>query len=890
MDELIASFMTTNFMPHGHCFLWLPGILWTTVIADVAIALAYFSIPIALWIFIKKRQDLSFRGVFVLFALFILCCGITHLVAVYNIWHGFYGLQAIVKAITAIVSVYTAIIIFWLLPKAMSIPSRSQLDDAISAAAEERERRHILELQQKSESIFKYTAELLPTGLVVVDQDLIIRVANRALERIFLFDENELIGQPLSILLGKSYVGHHDVLAYQYLMHPEQNYAMASGRIVRGKTKDGDDVAVEVTLSAHDFNGEKHVFASVINVSDVTADYGYNFEKTNRLHRAIEATNDGVWEWNPLTNDVWYSPRVLELIGAPGKATPNFDDWYLTIHPEDKSNVDAVIARHFENKKAFSIIYRGLIHGEYEWMHTRGNTLFDAENKPVLMSGILSNVNTIKKMEFQYEEKSKFLNAVLDRSLCGTYIYDVASRKNTFINAQYTKITGYTLADFDRINATEGMLSLFHPDEQKCMLTHVNNVIKDGSEAGLSIEYRFKHKQGHWIWCYSRDSVYSSSSNGEITEMLGVFFDITELKRRESEIIHLANKYASTFDFAAVGIAHLSEAGQCITVNSQLCNTLGYTKEDILSRNIRDFADLDKTDRFNLADMLIESGDRKIHVEQRFFKKNNQTVFLYITVSMVLNENGYPDHFIAVFEDITELKETEKNLAESNASLERFAYSASHDLQEPLRKISAFSDSLAQRITDKVVDADVLFELSRITDAVKRMRGMIDSLLELSRHVRSPLKRVRINFDVLCIPVLHDLSPLIKEAHAKVKVVNSLPIYVDTDSAAVLIRNLVVNAIRYASPQRPPEIELNIQDGHEFFEISCTDNGIGIEEKYRTQIFEPFRRLVGRDIPGSGMGLALCRQIVIAHGGSICVDSVVNNGSTFTILLPKGGL
>ena len=115
MDELIASFMTTNFMPHGHCFLWLPGILWTTVIADVAIALAYFSIPIALWIFIKKRQDLSFRGVFVLFALFILCCGITHLVAVYNIWHGFYGLQAIVKAITAIVSVYTAIIIFWFL-------------------------------------------------------------------------------------------------------------------------------------------------------------------------------------------------------------------------------------------------------------------------------------------------------------------------------------------------------------------------------------------------------------------------------------------------------------------------------------------------------------------------------------------------------------------------------------------------------------------------------------------------------------------------------------------------------------------------------------------------------------------------------------------------------
>lgn len=135
MVELIGGFLTGRYAPHGYCLLWQPELVWTHVIADVLIASAYFSIPLALITFARRRRDVSFGWMIWLFALFILACGTSHLMQVWNLWHGDYGAEAIVKAITAAASVPTAILLWRLIPRALALPSPTQLQSANQALA-----------------------------------------------------------------------------------------------------------------------------------------------------------------------------------------------------------------------------------------------------------------------------------------------------------------------------------------------------------------------------------------------------------------------------------------------------------------------------------------------------------------------------------------------------------------------------------------------------------------------------------------------------------------------------------------------------------------------------------------------------------------------------------
>lgn len=137
MREIFHNLFTNEFMPHGMCYMWLPEILWTHVVADTVITIAYYSIPAVLVLFLRKRPDVNFPQVAGLFAAFIFLCGTTHLIAIWVVWHGNYGFQGVIKALTAVVSIATAIVVWRLLPKALTIPSQMQLEEQISRATAE---------------------------------------------------------------------------------------------------------------------------------------------------------------------------------------------------------------------------------------------------------------------------------------------------------------------------------------------------------------------------------------------------------------------------------------------------------------------------------------------------------------------------------------------------------------------------------------------------------------------------------------------------------------------------------------------------------------------------------------------------------------------------------
>ncbi len=222
MLEIVGRlFESDSFMPHGHCYLWRPDILWLNVGSDAVIAAAYFAIPAFLVYFVKKREDLAFNWIFVMFALFILACGTTHIFEIWTVWNPEYGTQGIVKLFTAGVWVATALALAPLMPKALALPSARELEEGnriqqhlneelrlVNASLESRVLERT-EAVKKNEERFRRVIEAAPNGLLMIDREGKIVLCNTEFESQFGYSREEIVGKEMEFLVPKRYRTNH---------------------------------------------------------------------------------------------------------------------------------------------------------------------------------------------------------------------------------------------------------------------------------------------------------------------------------------------------------------------------------------------------------------------------------------------------------------------------------------------------------------------------------------------------------------------------------------------------------------------------------------------------------------------------------------------------------
>lgn len=274
---------------------------------------------------------------------------------------------------------------------------------------------------------------------------------------------------------------------------------------------------------------------------------------------------------------------------------------------------------------------------------------------------------------------------------------------------------------------------------------------------------------------------------------------------------------------------------------------------------------------------------------------------LMVNARQVRDEQASREHILLSMEDVTERERLRRRaeryvrrLERSNRDLQDFAHAASHDLQEPLRKIRIYVERLAAAVDPATLDERVARYLERLPAAAERMQTRIDDLLQLARLGRGEPVRRPVAMGSVVASVLDDLEVAIRESHARVEVAELPELEVDPAQMRILFQNLLANALKFHAPGAPPVVRVLCpppadggREGPDTRVIVVEDEGIGFEPEYAERIFGAFQRLHGREEhEGSGVGLAICRRIVEQHHGTLVADGRPGAGARFTLTLP----
>ncbi|ELZ18964.1 multi-sensor signal transduction histidine kinase [Haloterrigena salina JCM 13891] len=362
---------------------------------------------------------------------------------------------------------------------------------------------------------------------------------------------------------------------------------------------------------------------------------------------------------------------------------------------------------------------------------------------------------------------------------------------------------------------------------------------------------------------------------------LSVYFrDVTERKERERDL----ELFRTLLDHTTDSVLVIDpQSGRFLDANETACRQLGYDREELLELTVPDmdrvFDDIADW-RSHVEDVKAENS---MTITGEHVRKDGTTFPAEVNVAHVELDREY---MIAIARDITEHRERERELEASNERLEQFAYAASHDLQEPLRMVSSYLQLIERRYGD-AFDEDGEEFLAYAIDGAERMRGMIDGLLEYSRVETRGDPFEPVDLDRLLENVLEDLSLQLEETDAEVET-ESLPrVRGDASQLRQVFQNLLANALEYSGDE-PPRVHVEAtrrERGR--WEISVTDEGIGIDPADQDRVFDVFQRLHSREeYDGTGIGLALCERIVERHDGEIWVESEPGEGSTFSVTLP----
>ncbi|MBD2496261.1 PAS domain-containing protein [Nostoc sp. FACHB-280] len=663
---------------------------------------------------------------------------------------------------------------------------------------------------------------------------------------------------------------------------------------------------------------------------------------------ALEAVRMGTWDWDIITNQVSWSDSQEALFGLE---SGGFDGQYATflhyVHPQDRDFVNISIMQAVHTDAEYDVEFRIVLpDGSIRWLVSKGVVFRNTSEEPVRMSGIVIDITKRKQAEAELRQSEERFQIITRATNDVIWDWDLLTNQVWWNQAVQT-LFGYPLAE---LNADlNWWYERIHPEDQQRIETDMWAAINSGQQF-WSHEYRFRRHDGSYAYILDRAYVVHDQA-GQPVRMIGAMMDITERKRVQAQLqwqnlrsqlfaditlkIRQSLQIDKILQTSVTEVQKLLRADRVLILRIRSNGSIFILKEAVVNGlpmassvefnepTIGQMCLLKYTQGTIIAISNIDQEQAQIsqpHLEilQKFGVKAIVSVPIFLQNQiwglLVAHQCVYPRQWnnweIELLQQLADqigialaqskILETEtrqrQELSRSNEELQEFAFVASHDLQEPLRKIKTFSERLMTTCGDSLPEAASDY-LERMQNAVLRMQTLIEGLLTLSRVTTRAQPFVSVSLAQITQEVLSDLEVLIQQTSATIEVADLPTIKADPLQMRQLMQNLIGNALKFHRPQVTPIVKIYSQDlnnqsaqlavGLEYCQIIVEDNGIGFEQKYCDRIFQIFQRLHGRrEYEGTGIGLTICRKIAERHFGTISAQSIPGKGTKLIVNLP----
>lgn len=719
------------------------------------------------------------------------------------------------------------------------------------------------------------TAPLIE-GVVIIDKQGSIQAVNQAVTALFGYEEKELIGQNVKILMPKKYSKDHDSYIDNY-NKTGQAKILDVGREVEGKHKEGS--VFSLNLKVNEIRYEDQVFYMGVL---------HSLEETNQikkqselLKRAEEISQIGHWRIDLVDNSVFWSSEIYRIHDV----TPDCFDHDLEsairfYHKDDIDLVRESIEKAIQHNQGFTFEARILRpSGEIRHVRSAGECQVDSIGNLIAIFGVFQDITEQARALKAIEDQNVFLSLIMESIPDFLFVKDEEFR---IVSANPAFLNAYPEEMRDKVIGTT-TLEAYNEQEAEEFLFYDKQALSEGVSEN---EETIMFPDGQVRTLVTKKVRFEQDGKKFI---LGIARDITNIKEAERKLAESEERYELAVSGSSAGLWDWNVKTGALFWSDRFKEIIGISDEDFRP-HYEEFSERlhpeDKESTENALLKHLEEGT-PYDVEYRLRRTDNSYVWIHARGQAIWDEGGKPSRMAGSVDDISQQKEAEEKLIQANSELEEFSYRTSHDLRSPLVSSITLLMMAKKSIQDGSYELAIQ-SLEHIEDSLKKLEALVKDILTLTHAKNIEEETEKIEIEELVDESLEKFANL--ENFERLNITKDLrfkaPLYLKKSRISLIVENLISNAVKYQdTSEKLSYLKISsYKEGHDFV-LKVEDNGIGIPKDRQGQIFQMFKRFHSKVSFGSGLGLYMMKKSARILGGDIVFEDC-KKGSIFKVIIP----